>query len=317
MLEADFLSSARWSDATCESLKGDCSTRRFTRLARAGRTAILMQAAPDQKTKAFLTIDALLRRAGLGAPEILAAEEDADGAFVLMEDFGPALFSDRIESGANPTPFDEISVEVLAHLHARLDGARLAGLGLTDFSSVYFADQVFWCVDHYAAPRAGGVDDESRAAFRAIWERVLAPLDALPRVLMLRDFIADNIVDRGGEGMARAGLIDFQDGGPGPLPYDLASWGEEVRRDFGGTRWAHMLDFYHDLNPVLARDVLEESARLLSAQRHVRLLGNLALQRTHGKLARIEAQVRRLLPDAALAPVRAWFFERGLLRDAG
>ncbi len=310
-----FLKSAGWAGAAQEALKGDCSTRQFERLTKDGQTAILMQAAPDQKTPAFLTVGGLLRRAGLRAPAIYAAEEDADGAFVLMEDFGRDLFSGPIAAGADTAPYDTAIVEALALVHEQIAAADLAGLGLTDFTSATFAFQAAWCLDHYVAPRLSqALTDADRAAFDQAWRGVLAPLDTLPRVLILRDFIADNVMDLGGEGAMRVGFIDFQDGGPGPVAYDLMSYCEEVRRDSGPARWKRVFDAYQALHPVLSRDVLEETGRMLSVQRHVRLLGNQALQAQHNILDRLEHHVQILLRDETMGPVRDWFWDRGILR---
>ncbi|MBY0421409.1 MAG: hypothetical protein K2Q06_03830, partial [Parvularculaceae bacterium] len=43
---AAFLSAAGWSDAAAQPLAGDASTRSYERLARGGRTAVLMNAPP-------------------------------------------------------------------------------------------------------------------------------------------------------------------------------------------------------------------------------------------------------------------------------
>lgn len=310
--EETFLKEAGFADASRFAIKGDCSTRVFTRLEKNGRRAVLMQAAVDQKTPAFLAIDKILRDAGLHAPEIYAAAQDADGALVLMEDLGPILLSARIIAGDDPASADACVVEALAQGHERIAPEDLVGLGLTDFTSDEFARQAAWCLDHYVAPRVGVLDEASRAAFHAAWVQVLAPLDVLPRVLILRDFIADNVVDLGGTGVARIGFIDFQDGGPGPVAYDLMSYCEEVRRDSGPARWKRVFDAYQAIHPVLSRDTLEQTGRLLSVQRHVRLLGNKALQAQHHILDRLEGHVTRLLKDEAIEPVRAWFQEKGL-----
>src|SRR3546814_4265912 len=56
--------------------------------------------------------------------------------------------------------------------------------------------------------------------------------DGLPRVTVLRDFHAENIMlVEGREGIAHYGLLDFQDALVGHPAYDLASVLEDARRD--------------------------------------------------------------------------------------
>ena len=63
-----------------------------------------------------------------------------------------------------------------------------------------------------------------RDAFRAAWEAVLTPIEAdgLPRVTVLRDYHAENIMlVPGKQGIAHYGLLDFQDAPIGHPAYDL------------------------------------------------------------------------------------------------
>src|SRR3546814_14976271 len=62
-----------------------------------------------------------------------------------------------------------------------------------------------------------------RDAFRSAWEAALTPVetDGLPRVTVLRDFHAENIMlVEGREGIAHYGLLDFQDALVGHPAYD-------------------------------------------------------------------------------------------------
>src|SRR3546814_19907498 len=73
-----------------------------------------------------------------------------------------------------------------------------------------------------------------RDAFRSAWEAALTPVetDSLPRVTVLRDFHAENIMLVDGQGgIAHYGLLAFQDALVGHPAYDLASVLEDARRD--------------------------------------------------------------------------------------
>ena len=86
--KADFLTRAGWAGAECRFLAGDASARSYDRLIRAGKTAILMDAPPDQgeDVDSFVAIARHLTAIGLSAPTILA--EDRDQGFLVLEDLG-------------------------------------------------------------------------------------------------------------------------------------------------------------------------------------------------------------------------------------
>ena len=76
------------------------------------------------------------------------------------------------------------------------------------------------------------VPDDAQQAFVAEWRRLLAQLPADKAVMVLRDYHAENLMwlDTR-QGMARAGLLDFQDALAGSPAYDLISLTEDARRD--------------------------------------------------------------------------------------
>lgn len=82
-----FLATAGWNDAVIEPLAGDASFRRYFRIRRGERTAMLMDAPPPHEDpQPFLRAAKWLDANGLRAPHILA--EDAARGLVLLEDFG-------------------------------------------------------------------------------------------------------------------------------------------------------------------------------------------------------------------------------------
>ena len=88
-------------------LAGDASNRRYERLHEpaGGKTYVLMDAPPEkgEDTRPFTHIAQHLLGCGLSAPEILAA--DHHNGFLVLEDFGDALFSSLLrESPAREQP---------------------------------------------------------------------------------------------------------------------------------------------------------------------------------------------------------------------
>ena len=108
-------------------------------------------------------------------------------------------------------------------------------------------------------------------------------------------------------------MLDFQDAGLGPLPYDIASLCETVRRDGGLEIMDEVITCYAKQNPVMTLNELRSACRLLAAQRHMRILGIIKQlaekQGRHDKLAyipRIWKTLHHLLQDQSLAPVKLW-----------
>ena len=318
-----FLQSARWDGAKITPLPADFSTRRFARLERAiePRRAILMQAAQEQKTPQFIVISGLLRRCGLSAPEVYASAvipartRSRPSACALLEDLGDTTFGQLMDQGRDPLPLYRRAVDVLVTLHQAFDSSWIQGADLPVFSASMFVEQAGLFLDFYFPHvHKREASEDERASFHEAWTAVLAPLDALPKSLMLRDFMPDNLMDvPEREGLRATGLLDFQDGGLGPIAYDLASLCECVRRDVSPSVLDDMTAYYHEQNPLIPLEELRSACRVFSAQRHMRVLGivtRLARQGRTDKLAylpRLENHVKALLKDEALRPVRHWF----------
>jgi len=87
-------------------------------------------------------------------------------------------------------------------------------------------------VDWYL-PRLGvRLAGDRRDAYVELWHEALKPALAAPPVWVLRDFHSPNLLwlPRR-EGVARVGLLDFQDAVMGPAAYDLASLAQDARVD--------------------------------------------------------------------------------------
>jgi len=335
---AGFLTQNGWDAAAQTPLDADFSPRRFARLQHPDkRRAVLMDADPDQKTPEFVDIARLLRSLGVRAPEIFAADEER--GLVLMEDFGNRNVGRTLDGGTDARPFYRRAMDVLIHLHRRFEPSMAKGLDLPAFGGALFASQVELFLDAYipyAAEREATIEESE--SFRAAWKETLKGIEALPQTLMLRDFMPDNLMDVSGvaerlvrhsprESVGEAGseakteladgkigVLDFQDGGFGPIAYDIASLCEVVRRDGGDAMLGDMIAYYHaQAKPALSLKELTRACRILAAQRHMRILGIIArtAQKGHEEklafLLRVRDYLNHLLKnDEALKPVRIW-----------
>ncbi|HMO07397.1 MAG TPA: phosphotransferase [Paracoccaceae bacterium] len=314
-----FLAAAGWDGAARAHLAGDASARRYWRLRRGTETAILMDAPPGHGDDPadFLRIADHLAGLGLSPPRCLAA--DLRTGFLLIEDLGDALYPAAI--AADPGcegPLYAAAAGVLAHLQA-----HPAPPGLPDLTAADWAEAAGLALTHYATAIAGTVPDGS-ALTGALAEALATRADG-PRVLILRDFHAENLLwlpHRAG--MARVGLLDFQLGQMGQPAYDLVSLVQDARRDLSpGIAAATIRAFAEAAGPAPGFD---RALAVLGAQRALRILGVFArlcledgkprylsllprvwghLQEnlSHPALALLAAQCHHLLPPPTAANV--------------
>ncbi len=302
-----FLAAHGWGAAQISPLAGDASFRRYFRVRDGARQAVLMDAPPPHEDpRPFIAVAEWLGGCGLSAPRILA--RDLDRGLLLIEDFGDVRLRETMDARPEAEADHYAGVtDLLVHLHAAPPMAGLPVHGLEQW-----LDEVMLFTDWYC-PALGLEPD--REAFRAAWEAVLAPVaaDGLPRVTVLRDYHAENIMLVPGRvGVAHYGLLDFQDALVGHPAYDLASVLEDARRDVSPAVEAAMLDRY--VAATGQGEALRAAYWALAAQRNTRILGVFVrLWKRDGKPGYRQFQPRmwglleRDLTHPALAPVRQWF----------
>lgn len=346
---ADFLAAAGWRDSRTLATIGDASTRSYERLERAGRTALLMNAPPDSEAaacapdadaatrrrlgynalarlagpnlNAFIDVAATLRRAGLSAPEVYAA--DAAKGFALIEDFGDGVYARAIPAGADEETLYAAAVDTLLALHAAAPTPPASPLyAMLSCDRLALETEIgllteWWWPLKTGKPALTSVE----AAYFSAWAGALDALSA-PDTIVLRDYHAENLLWLPArEGPRRVGLIDFQDAVVGHAAYDLASLLEDARRDVAQDFASAMIERY--IMGARRRGGFDEGAfrrdyAILAAQRNAKILGIFArLVKRDGKpryldfLPRVEAHFRRDLARPELATVRG-FFQRHL-----
>ena len=303
-----FLASCGWEGAAIEPLAGDASFRRYFRIVHDdGRRAVLMDAPPPHEDpRPFVAIAEWLTSIGLSAPDLLA--RDLDRGLLLLGDFGDDRLRERLDAeGRRERELYEAATDVLVHLHRHPPMAGLPVHGLEQW-----LDEIDLFADWYAPVLDLEIDKE---AFRDAWREVLAPVaaDGLGPVTVLRDYHAENIMlVPGRSGIARLGLLDFQDALAGHPAYDLASVLEDARRDVPPAIERAMIDRY--LASTDNAEAFEAAYWALAAQRNTRILGVFVrLWKRDGKPGyrkfqpRMWGLLQRDLAHPSLAPVKAWF----------
>ena len=303
-----FLDSTVWKRATCATLTGDASARRYFRLRQAGASAVLMDASRNRESiPPFLQINQHLQQLGFSAPVILARDE-AQG-FLLLEDFGDDTFTRLLDRSGDAEPLYALATDVLIALHKHPQ-AIPAGL------RAYHARKMLEDIELFLEWRTPAIPDTGRAEFRAVWEEVLPVAHRVPASLLLRDYHVANLMRLPGrEGVRQAGLLDFQDAYQGPVTYDLMSLLEDARREVPEALREKMLERYQAAFPDLDRSAFATSVAILAAQRHTRVLaiferlsrrdGRHDYRRLHSP--RVEGMLQRALRHPMLAGVKRWF----------
>ena len=258
-----FIQQAGWAHATRHVLAGDASNRRYDRLTRSdGSSVVLMDAPPDkgEDVRPFMHIAQWLGRQGLSAPKIYNA--DVENGFLLIEDLGDALFGKlMVETPEATMPLYVAATDVLIQLH------QMPPPKLPVCDTDWLLDATQLVFDWYAP------DGNASAAFNTLFRPHARRLDDVSRVMILRDYHAENLLWLPGrDGTAQVGLLDFQDALLGHPAYDLVSILQDARRDVSPDIQAAMIARYVEKSEADADD-FNRAFALLGVQRNLRILG--------------------------------------------
>jgi N-acetylmuramate 1-kinase len=303
---AAFLAQAGWAAAEHRHLAGDASDRTYARLRLGAATAVLMDNPPGgaDDPVAFSRMARHLRGLGLSSPAVLA--EDLARGFLLLEDLGDDLFARLLAVD----PDREVALYGPAvDTLVRLQSAPVPP-GLQNMSAGDWAEAACLALDCYAKAASGEKTDPR--AFRSALARALSDHADGPRVLILRDYHAENLLWLPGRaGLARVGLLDFQLGQSGQPGYDLVSLMQDARRDVSTATETAMVDRFvraTGADPV----AFAAHYAVLGAQRALRILGVFVrLGLVAGKpqylrlIPRIWGHLQRNLSHPALAELAA------------
>ena len=335
-----FLARTGFAKAARHHVQGDASTRAYERLTLDGQTYMLMNSPqrPDgppvrdgkpysaiahlaQNVTPFIAMTNALRARGFSAPAIFAADRAA--GLLVIEDLGRDLVVDAL-SGAPIEPRYEVAADLLAALHRTplpdtLPVEPGVDYTLPRYNLEALRIEAELLVDWYL-PRIGvNLASIKREAYGVLWRDALAPVAEMPATWVLRDFHSPNLLwlpER--EGVARIGLLDFQDAVMGPAAYDLASLAQDARTDVSEMMEIALLSRYtrarRAADAGFDAPAFAKAYATLAAQRASKILGIFArLDRRDGKpqylrhMPRVWAYLQRSLAHPALAPLATWY----------
>ena len=274
-----------------------------------------MDAPPEKNEdiRPFIEIAEYLCGIGLSAPRIFTSDEAL--GLMLLEDLGDDLFARYIpDHPEHETSLYSCATDLLIHMHQQHPPKSLH-----PYSLAIMADMSALAIDWYLGGTEG-VDHKKRAALHDAICDVLQRCAPEQSVLIQRDYHSENLLwlpNR--DGVARVGLLDFQDAMLGHPAYDLVSLLQDARRDVPPRIETQMIERYVKSTGT-DPDSFAAAYHCLGAQRNLRILGVFArlclrdgkahyvdliprvwdlLQRdlTHPSLAHVATLVASYLPE--------------------
>ena len=301
----------RLSPDSLRPASADASFRRYFRLDAqgvGGGTAIAMDAPPPQEdTRPFLHVAALLHQAGLNAPQVLARDEQQ--GFLLLTDLGRTTYLAALNEDNADALFEAATGALVRWQLATRDGA------LPPYDEALLRRELDLFPEWYLGRHLKlDLDPARRGMLAALWRDLVDACLAQPRVFVHRDYMPRNLMVAD----PAPGILDFQDAVIGPIAYDavslfrdaFVSWPEERVLDWAIRYWerarraglpvpADFAGFYRDFEWT-------------GLQRHLKVLGIFArinyrdgkpqyLADTPRFVAYARAVARRYRPLAPLA----------------
>ena len=335
-----FLEGSGYAQAERNRIQGDASIRSYERLRLGDQRAILMNAPrrPDgppvrdgkpystivhlaEDVKPFVAMANGLGQLGFSSPQIF--EADIDEGLLIIEDFG----GEFVVAGDPPAPIEDryaAAVDLLVALHGQhlpevLPVAPHVQHKLPRYDLDAMLTEAELLLDWYLPSLGAKISGAARTVYVAMWREALQTAIETDITWVLRDFHSPNLMwlpDR--DGVARIGLLDFQDAVLGPAAYDLASLLQDARVDVPDTMEVSLLGRYvqkrREAQPGFDSPAFIKAYATMAAQRASKILGIFArLERRDNKpqyvrhIPRVWAYLQRSLTHPSLATLNGWY----------
>lgn len=228
--------------ASVRAASADASFRRYFRVDTPDASLIIMDAPPDKEnSQPFVAIAALMQKAGLLVPEVLAW--DAAQGFMLLDDLG----QDTMMQALDPAYAEHNAALFGKALDALMTWQQASRPGvLPSYDAALLQRELQLFPEWYVAQHRGKTlsPDQSQVLHDS-FSLLVAQNLAAPMVFVHRDFMPRNLMMPWDLDEPRLGVLDFQDAVYGPITYDIASlmrdafvsWEEDVCLDVTVRYW--------------------------------------------------------------------------------
>jgi aminoglycoside/choline kinase family phosphotransferase len=248
----------------------DASFRRYFRATlQDARSFVAMDAPPGQEDcRPFVRIAALLKQAGVHAPEVHA--QDLEQGFLLLSDLGNKTYLQEIRKENAARLFGDATDALVLWQLATREGElppydeTLLRRELNLFPEWYVAR-------HLKKTLAGKQAETLESIFKLLVQSALAQ----PRVYVHRDYMPRNLMLT----EPNPGVLDFQDAVLGPITYDIVclfrdaflSWEEEQVLDWCVRYWEKAKRARLPVDPDFGE--FWRGLEWMGLQRHLKVLG--------------------------------------------
>ncbi len=293
-------------------LTADFSPRKYFRWHHEKTSLILMDSPDLDSLNAFVSVDRYLRSIGLNAPEIY--EIDQQNGYLLLEDFGDATFTRVLQE--SPRREHEIYQSAVCVLTYLLERTSEQLPFLKDYTVDFGVSKIEQFLNHYYPEiMETEIGSEARDNFIKAWKTPLAQALQAKKTIFLRDYHVDNLMDLPlRDSPKNVGLLDFQDAMWAPIALDFVSLIEDARRSLDDELTNQMWKKFLDSHPKGDHEEIYISGLVLSAVRHIRIIGlftRVARQkgdkRFLSRIPHLWTLFERCCKISELSPVKEWF----------
>ncbi|MFI4984071.1 MAG: aminoglycoside phosphotransferase family protein [Rickettsiales bacterium] len=306
-----FLLNSGMHNFRAKKLAGDASLREYYRIfASDGKTYIMMDSSQDiQSSMEFAKIGHYLGEIGVSAPQIIAKHLKA--GYMLLEDLGDAIYTPYIAQ--NSKQEEELYFTAI-DLLAQIQKASLS-IDIANYSEISMNKEIDAFLEWYVKVElTDSMFKAAKADLFKIFTKLYSRLADLKPVIVLRDFMADNLIwlaDR--QETKRVGVIDFQDALLGSPAYDLVSLLQDARRDVPADLVEKCIKRFVK-NIGSDENKFMDAYYILGAQRNLKIIGyfhrlNIKYQKPKylGYLPRVWEHINLNLEEPVMAELNEWF----------
>jgi aminoglycoside/choline kinase family phosphotransferase len=254
---------------TLRPASADASFRRYFRVDAAERSLVAMDAPPDKEdSRPFVKVAALLRAAGLHAPDVLQA--DVARGFLLLSDLGTTTYLSALNDETAQALFDDAIDALVRWQLASRPGE------LPPYDEALLRRELALFPDWYVARHLGHtLGDRQAQVLQRAFDRIVEANLAQPAVYVHRDYMPRNLM----VATPNPGVLDFQDAVFGPITYDVASlfrdafvsWDEERVLDWVVRYWQKARSAGLPVNADFG--AFWRDFEWMGLQRHLKVLG--------------------------------------------
>lgn len=232
----------------------DASFRRYFRFDSPAGTRIVMDAPPEHENcEPFVRVAALLRAAGLNAPEVL--DWNVQDGFMLLSDLGTRTYLSQLDEHNAQRLYGDALAALVCMQGVGEDVARPPGsaAAVPPYDEALLRREMALFPEWYISRHLGvTLDEDEQEKLAQCLDLIVQQVLSQPVALVHRDYHSRNLMVCEEPAQlapqavpANPGILDFQDAVWGPLTYDVASLlrdayvelPEEMQIDFAVRYW--------------------------------------------------------------------------------